>query len=335
MAPPILVTGAAGFAGSHLLDLLQADDVPVVAWRRPGERLPAPPTGTQCQWMEVELLDAGAVRAAVRAIGPSVVYHLAGLAHVGGSWSRTHQTLRVNVLGTHHLLTAVAALAARPRVLITGSAHVYREQDRAVTELDPIGPASPYALSKLAQELAGAHAAADLGLAVLLTRPFNHIGPRQDGSFFASGVARHIVRVERGLAAPILDVGNLEARRDLMDVRDTVRAYRAIAEHGRPGAVYNVCGGRAYRIGDLLDALLARGRVAIEVRRDPARLRPHDAPLVLGDHGRLTRELGWEPHIPIEQTVADLLEYWRGVADEPSRAPAEVADARPGPTRRP
>ncbi len=308
MAPPILVTGAAGFAGSHLLDLLEPGDVPVVAWRRPGERLPVPPTGTRCRWMDVELLDADAVRAAVRAVAPGVVYHLAGIAHVGGSWRHTHQTLLVNVLGTHHLLTALAELAVRPRVLITGSAHVYREQDRAITEQDPIGPASPYALSKLAQEMVGAHAASTQGLPVVLTRPFNHIGPRQDAAFFASGVARHIVQAERGLAAPVLEVGNLEARRDLTDVRDTVRAYRALAERGQAGGVYNVCSSRAHRMGDLLDALVAGGRVAIEVRPDPSRLRPHDAPLFLGDHGRLTKEFGWEPLIPIEQTVADLLE---------------------------
>jgi GDP-4-dehydro-6-deoxy-D-mannose reductase len=308
---PILVTGAAGFAGSHLLDRLEPGDRPVVAWRRPGERPPAPPTGTRASWHELDLLDAAAVRRAVEDARPAVVYHLAGIAHVGGSWDRARLTLEVNVLGTYHLLSALARLDARPRVLVTGSALVYKDHDRAIAESDAIGPGSPYGLSKLAQEMTGAHAADELGLPVLLTRPFNHIGPRQDPSFFTASVARQIAQIERGLIEPVLTVGNLEGRRDLTDVRDTVRAYQAIAERGAAGQVYNVCAGQAYRIGDILDWLLAKASVPIEVRPDPARFRPHDSPLVLGDRSRLTNELGWVPSIPMDQTLSDLLAFWR------------------------
>ena len=318
----MLITGAAGFAGSHLLDLLEAGERPVVAWRRPGEPLPPVPTGSR--WMEVEILDADAVHRAVLDARPSLVYHLAGIAHEGRSWERTAQTLGVNALGTHHLLEAVARLDSVPRVLVAGSALVYREQPGALREDAPIGPASPYALSKLAQEMVGAHAA-ERGLPVLLARPFNHIGPRQSPLFFASGVARQVARVEQGLAAPVVEVGNLEARRDLTDVRDTVRAYRAILERGVPGRVYNVCSGQACRVGDILDGLLARSRVRIDVRQDPARFRPHDAPLVLGDRSRLTAELGWTPTTPIEQTLVDLLDYWRRTVRDAGPAPA--ADA--------
>jgi GDP-4-dehydro-6-deoxy-D-mannose reductase len=308
-----LITGAAGFAGSHLLDLLEPGRRPIVAWRRPGEPLPAPPTGTRCRWMDVDILDEDAVGRAVREIRPALVYHLAGIAHAGGSWGRTFTTLEVNV----------AAVDRPAKILVSGSALVYREQARASAESDPVGPGSPYGLSKLAQEMTGAHAALEQGLPVVLTRSFNHIGPRQDPSFFTSNVARQIARIELGCADPVLEVGNLEGRRDLTDVRDTVRAYETIAERGVPGRLYNVCGGEAYRIGDILDALLSRSRVPIAVRPDPARYRPHDAPLVLGDRSRLTGELGWVPRIPIEQTLSDLLEYWRqavhasGAASEP------------------
>jgi GDP-4-dehydro-6-deoxy-D-mannose reductase len=313
VSEPILVTGAAGFAGSHLLDLLERDNRPVVAWHRPGEPLPAPPTGSRCRWMELDVLDGDAVRRAVREVRPALVYHLAGIAHAGGSWGRTFKTLEVNVLGTDHLLNALAEIDQPGRMLISGSALVYREQPRAVTESDPVGPGSPYGLSKLAQEMTGAQAALERGLPVLLARSFNQIGPRQDPTFFASSVARQVARIELGLAEPVLEVGNLEGRRDLTDVRDTVRAYEAIAERGTPGRVYNVCSGQAYRMGDVLDALLSRAKMSIAVRRDPARYRPHDAPLVLGDRSRLTDELGWVPRIPIEQTLTDLLDHWRRV----------------------
>jgi GDP-4-dehydro-6-deoxy-D-mannose reductase len=311
---PVLVTGAAGFAGSHLLDLLERPEGggrPVVAWRRPGERLPAPPTGALATWREIDVLDREAVRSAVNADRPALVYHLAGIAHVGGSWDRSGQTLEVNVLGTYFLLEALARLDPMPRVLVTGSALVYRDHDRAIAESDAIGPGSPYGLSKLAQELTAAHVADELGVPVLLTRPFNHIGPRQDPSFFTASVARQIAMIEQGLSEPVLAVGNLEGHRDLTDVRDTVRAYHAIAERGTPRRAYNVCAGQAYRVGDILERLLGIARVPIEVRRDPARYRPHDSPLVLGDRARVTGELGWAPAIPMERTLADLLGYWR------------------------
>jgi GDP-4-dehydro-6-deoxy-D-mannose reductase len=318
---PILITGAAGFAGSHLLDLVEPEGRTVVAWRRPGEAMPMPPTGARARWMELDLLDAEEVARAVRDVQPGVVYHLAGIAHVGSSWDRTHRTLEVNVLGTQHLLSALARIEPMPRVLVTGSALVYKDSDRAIAESDPVGPGSPYGLSKLAQEMTGAHAFAETGLPVLLTRPFNHVGPRQDPSFFTASVARQVARIERGLSEPVLEVGNLEGRRDLSDVRDTVRAYQAIAERGVAGTVYNVCAGQAYRIGDILEMLLSRAKVRIEVRRDPARYRPHDSPLVLGDRSRLTGELGWAPVIPMERTLSDLLEYWRqtvGAASAPT-----------------
>ena len=261
--------------------------------------------------MEVELLDPKAVRDAIEALRPSSAYHLAGMAHVGQSWDRTVTTLEVNVLGTHHLLGALAACAPDCRVLVIGSALVYKEQPRAITEGDEIGPGSPYGLSKLAQEMEALTAARNLDLPVIVARAFNHIGPRQSPAFFTSSVARQIATIEAGKMPPVLTVGNLEGRRDLTDVRDTVSAYAALVERGRPGEVYNVCCGTAHRVGDILEGLVARAHVPIEIRQDPSLFRPHDAPLVLGDHGRLTRETGWVPNVPLERTLDDLLAYWR------------------------
>ncbi len=313
MDQTILVTGAAGFAGSHLLDLLEQGPAPVVAWRRPGEALPAGRTGDELRWMSVELLDRRAVAAAVGDVRPSAVYHCAGAAHVGQSWDRTCDTLAINVLATFHLLDALRAHAVLARVLIPGSALVYKPSGATLDEGGTVGPSSPYGLSKLAQEMVGLRMAREDGLPVIVTRSFNHIGPRQHPSFFAASFARQVARIEAGLAEPVIRVGNLEARRDLTDVRDTVRAYRALVQCGRPGEVYNVCSGRAHRIGDILELLLAQARVPIRVAVDPALYRPNDTPIVVGSFRRLREELGWSPEIPIERSVGDLLRYWRDV----------------------
>jgi GDP-4-dehydro-6-deoxy-D-mannose reductase len=173
----------------------------------------------------------------------------------------------------------------------------------------PLVPASPYALSKLAQELAGCGDPG--GPDVLIARAFNHFGPRQDPWFVASGFARRIADIEAGRWAPEIAVGNLDSRRDLTDVRDTVRAYRLILERGTPGRPYNVCSGQAMAVRELLEMLLARAKVPIRITVDPARYRPNDMPLLVGDPGRIRDELGWTPRISLEQAVDDLLEFWR------------------------
>jgi GDP-4-dehydro-6-deoxy-D-mannose reductase len=315
----ILVTGAAGFAGSHLLDLLETGPATVVAWRRPGDPLPADRSGDELPWMSVDLLDAEAVRAAVARTRPRAIYHCAGAAHVGHSWDRTHETLAVNVLGTYHLIEAVRRAGLASRILIPGSALVYRQSGGALGETNPVGPSSPYGFSKLAQEMLGARGVTEAKLPILLTRSFNHIGPRQAPSFFASSFARQIATIEAGRSEPVMVVGNLDARRDLSDVRDTIRAYQAIVERGRPGVIYNVCSGRAHAIGEILDGLLAQAQASITVRVDPALFRPNDNPLVVGNNARIREELGWTPTIPIERTLRDLLDFWRGTLKAATR----------------
>ena len=307
MSSTILVTGAAGFAGSHLIDLLALPGVHAIAWHRPGGSPPR--EGSGARWEAVDLLDQAQVQAAIDRARPSAVYHCAGAAHVGRAWDSTEPTLATNVRGTHHVLQALERAGVAARVLVPSSALVYASADEALTENHPLLPSSPYALSKLAQEMLGART--NGSLTVMIARPFNHFGPRQDPQFVASGFARRIADIELGRWAPEISVGNLEARRDLTDVRDTVRAYQMILEHGQPGRPYNICSGRAIAIRELLDLLIARARVPVAVKVDPARYRPNDTPLLLGDHARLRDELGWTPEIPIERTLDDLLEYWR------------------------
>jgi GDP-4-dehydro-6-deoxy-D-mannose reductase len=307
MSALTLVTGAAGFAGSHLLDLLVAQGREVVGWHRPGT-VPQPRNGVR--WRGVELLDGAVVRQAVAADRPDRVFHCAGVAHVGDAWERSVDALTTNVRGTHLLLDALARSNPDARVLITSSALVYAPSAEAIRESDPLKPNSPYGVSKLAQEMVGVGATD--GPRVWIARPFNHFGPRQAASFVSAGFAWQVAEIEAGRRAPEIRVGNLEARRDLTDVRDTVRAYDSILERGTAERPYNVCSNRALQVQGVLDALLSRARVPIKVVVDPARYRPNDTPIVLGDHQRITDELGWAPAIPLDQTLDDLLAYWRG-----------------------
>ena len=308
-AGPALVTGAAGFAGSHLVEHLLNEGLDVVAWHKPGGHAPSSSNGNVVRSEAVDLLDRSAVREALERAGPGVVYHCAGAAHVGKSWDNTESTFAVNVRGTHNLVEGLRDLKLKSRVLVPSSAMVYAASDSAISEEHDLAPGSPYALSKLAQELVGTGNPG--GPDVFIARAFNHFGPRQDPWFVASGFARRIADIEAGRWAPEIAVGNLESKRDLMDVRDTVRAYRLIIERGVPGRPYNVCTGRVLAIHDLLHMMLARARVPITVKPDPARYRPNDQPIVLGDPRRIQDELGWRAEIPVERTIDDLLAFWR------------------------
>ena len=318
MSETILVTGAAGFVGSHLLRLLDSrhPSSTVIAWRRLPQRglagsqaRPTPNGGAR--WGETDLLDARAVSQAIADIKPTQVYHCAGVASVGESWSNNYATLRTNVLGTEHLLTALREHAPEARTLIPGSALVYKPSDGAIDETGVLGPVSPYGLSKLAQEMVGLAAARHDGLAVLVTRSFTHVGPGQSLAFAASSFAHQIAQIEAGLAPPVLSVGNLDSRRDLTDVRDTVRAYHLLMSAGTPATPYNVCTGTAHRTGAVLDGLVSCAAVDVTVEQAPGRLRPSDNPLLLGDPSRIKHAVGWEPEIPLRATLANLLDYWR------------------------
>jgi GDP-4-dehydro-6-deoxy-D-mannose reductase len=303
-----LVTGAAGFAASHLLDLLAPDEPGrIVAWHRPGGAPPRAVAGVT--WRAVDLLDKAGVADAIAEVKPTAVYHCAGAAHVGNSWSTTEATFAVNVRGTHHLIEALRDSAPDARLLIPSSALVYAPAGRRLREDDPLRPVNPYGVSKLAQELLGG-GNADRPQ-VYIARPFNHVGPRQDARFVTSAFARQIADIEAGRGEPVIAVGNLDAERDLSDVRDTVRAYRLILDHGIAGRAYNICSGAAVSMRQVLDLFLARARVPVRVVVDPARYRPNDQPLVVGDPARIAHELGWVPSIPLSRTLDDVLEYWR------------------------
>ncbi len=307
----ILITGAGGFVGRHLIAHLaaQSDAVlhaaifePVTSWTMPATPYP------------VDLRDAAAVRALVERVRPDGVFHLAAVADVGKSFEQPWAILENNLLSQVNLLEALRAFAPEARTLIVSSAEVYGaagDASRALDEDTPFAPANPYSVSKAAQDMLGLEYFLAYQMPVLRARPFNHIGPGQVPGFVASDFASQIAAIEAGLREPVLYVGNLEAERDFTDVRDVVRAYRLILAKGEPGAVYNVCRGQAHSIQYLLDVLLSYSTAKIEVQPDPARLRPVDVPRRVGDASRLRAQTGWEPEIPFEQSLLDILTDWR------------------------
>lgn len=304
MAPVrVLVTGAAGFVGGHLLHHLAScgDDV-VGVDRGPFGDMPG-----------VDITDAEAVAKVIAEVRPTAIYHLAGWADVGGSWQAPVEAFRANAEGTLNVLGA-AVDAGVERVLAVSSADVYGKVDPSelpLTEDSPLRPASPYAASKVAADYLGLQAWLGRGLPVLRVRAFNHLGPGQTDKFVAPAIASRIARAERGGGEQVLPIGDLSARRDFTDVRDVVRAYRLLMTHGEPGEAYNVCTGVDLAVQDLADQLLAQARIPLRFETDPALLRPVEVPVLRGSHQRLTAATGWEPEIPISQTLTDLLEDWR------------------------
>ena len=310
MSGPPLVTGATGFAGSHLVDQLLDENSHVAAWGHAGGRGLPDGRHDRVAWSSVDLLNLDDVTRTLAEVKPSAIFHCAGIADVHSASRASTAALRINALGTHNLLEAVRRCDLVVPVLVTGSALVYRPSANAIDENAVIAPSTPYGVSKLAQEMAAARAS---WCPVFLVRAFNHAGPRQSDAFVTSSFARQIAQIEAGQREPVLYVGNLEAKRDITDVRDTVRAYRLLIERGKARQPYNVCSGRAYRIADLLEILISGAQAKIRIETDPARLRPSDTPIVLGSYARLEADTGWRPQIPIEQTLANLLDYWRGL----------------------
>jgi GDP-4-dehydro-6-deoxy-D-mannose reductase len=291
-----LVTGARGFVGTWLTAYLreQGDDVIGIDH-------------------EVNITDGAAMRAKVTEVAPDAIYHLAAQANVGQSWVEPEDVLRVNALGTLQVLEAARACARAPKVLLTSSAEVYgavAEDQLPISETTTLAPVTPYAASKVAAEYLGVQAHLAYGLPVVRVRPFNHVGPGQSSGFVVSALAARIVEADQAgeLSIP---VGNLAARRDLIDVRDIVRAYRSLVEDGVPGEVYNVCSGRDVAISDVAARLLWLAGTDLQLRPDRELMRPVDVPVVRGDPAKLHAATGWEPTVDLDTTLRDVLDQWR------------------------
>ena len=307
----VLVTGASGFVGRHLVDTLahERGEAAVAGLVRPGTAAEG-----RIETIPCDLDDQSAVLRALERARPEQVVHLAAQSSPRLSFEDPEGTLRTNVFGLLHILEAVRRLALRPRILVIGSAEEYGAVDAQagpVGEDAPLLPRSPYAASKVAQAVLARQYAASHGIDVVLTRTFNHTGPGRGKDFAESSFARQIARVEAGAQPPVLAVGNLDTVRDFTDVRDVCRAYAALLERGVSGETYNVCSGTGVRIGAILDELLSLAAVRPDVRVDAARLRASDNPVVVGNPAKLRAATAWQPQLPLRRTLADLLAYWR------------------------
>ncbi len=294
-----LVTGSAGFVGRHLCAHLEAHGDTVVGV----DRADGP-----------DLLDAEAVTATLAEVRPDVVYHLGGWSDVGASWDHPNDAFQVNATGTLNLLEACRAHGA-PRVLAVSSADVYgrvQPDELPISEDAPFRPVTPYAASKIAADQLGLQAWLGYGLEVLRVRAFNHLGPGQATAFVAPALADRIALNERD-GSDVVPVGNLTPRRDITDVRDVVRAYRLLMTQGEPGEAYNVCTGRDLSIGELAEHLVALAAHPMRLEPDPVLQRRVETPVLRGDNAKLRRATGWEPEIPLDQTLADVLAEHRAL----------------------
>lgn len=313
----VLVTGATGFAGRHLVRELRRRGLQVVATGLGGE----PAMGEESGPRPLDVRDAAAVHALLGDVRPDAVVHLAGQSSAAASFGAAAETLEVNLLGTWHLLAAVRAVVPKARTLVISSADLYGPStpEAPHRETAPMSPRSPYGSSKAAQDLLAGLAGQAYGLDLVRVRPFSHAGPGQHPRFALPGFARQIAAIERGAAEPVLAVGNLDVVRDYTDVRDVVGVYADLLTLGQAGEAYNVCRGRGLALRELLDRLCAAARVPIRVEVDPARLRPSDLPHLVGVPEKVAQATGFAPQIEIEQTLADLL----------AEARSEVSSAGP------
>lgn len=313
----VLITGITGFAGSHLADYcLERGDVEVhgiVRWRSRTENiehLEGRFTPHEC-----DLRDATSTRSVIEDVCPDYIFHLAAQSFVPASWNAPSESLTTNVIGQVNVFEAVRLTGHKCRIQLACSSEEYGmvyEDEVPITETNPLRPLSPYGVSKVGQDLLGYQYFMSYGMDVVRTRGFNHTGPRRGPVFVCSDFAKQIVDIERGVRKPVISVGNLDAKRDFTDVRDTVRGYFLALEKGKPGEVYNICREQCWTIREILDMLLELSDIKITVEVDKKRLRPSDVPILLGDSTKFRTDTGWKPEIPFEQTLRDIVDYWRG-----------------------
>lgn len=310
-----LITGITGFVGSHLAEYLIKENVDVYGtsrWRSKTDNIDHLKDKITLQ--EADLLDAHSLYSIIDNVRPDFIFHLAAQSYVVTSWASPANTMETNLTGAVNLFEAVRKTGHDCTIQIACSSEEYGKvlpDEVPIKETNPLRPLSPYAVSKIAMDYLGYQYYESYGLKVVRTRGFNHTGPRRGDVFAESTFAKQIAEIEKKKREPVVMVGNLEAQRDYTDVRDMVRGYYLSVLKGQPGEVYNICSGKAWKIGKVLDYLLSLSKIKIKIQEDPARMRPSDVPILIGDNTKFVKQTGWKPIIPFEKTLEDLLNYWR------------------------
>jgi GDP-4-dehydro-6-deoxy-D-mannose reductase len=306
----VLITGAGGFVGRHLITELERE----TDWRILGLGHHHFTAGERTQILMCDLRNAELLGRVIERHQPDAIVHLAAQSYVPQAFASPADTIANNVTAQVNLFESCRAADINAMILVVGSAEQYGlagPDDMPLTEDQPFRPMNPYAVSKIAQDMLGLQYFLTYGMRIVRVRPFNHFGPGQSDRFVLSNFARQVAQIEQGRVEPVVLTGNLDARRDFLDVRDVARAYRLAIDATEPGEVYNLASGRAYRIGDLLDTLISYSQVSIEIRNDPARMRPSDVPLNYGDATKFQTQTGWRPSMSIEESLLDTLQDWR------------------------
>lgn len=309
-----LITGITGFAGSHLAEHLLSKGLEVHGtdrWRSKRENIKN--IKGDLHLVNADIRDGHSLDNVIKDIKPDYIFHLAAQSFVAMSWLAPADTIETNVVGTINLFEAVRRAGIDPVIQVAGSSEEYGmvyPDEVPIKEDNPLRPLSTYGVSKVAADKLAYQYNKSYGLKTIVTRGFNHTGPRRGEVFVTSAFAKQIAEIEKG-KEPVMYVGNLESRRDFTDVRDMVRAYLLAVEKCEPGEVYNICSGNAVKISEMLDLLLSMTKKKIKVKQDPDRMRPSDVELLQGDYSKFKKQTGWKPKIPFEKTMEDLLNYWR------------------------
>ena len=312
----VLITGITGFVGSHLAEYcLARGDVELFGTLRWRSRMDnVHDVAESVEMIDCDLRDYIATRRTIADVRPDFIFHLAAQSFVPTSWKAPVETVVTNMVGEINIFESLRELGLWSRVQIAGSSEEYglvHEDEVPIKETNPLRPLSPYGVSKVGQDLLGYQYHMSYGLNIIRTRAFNHTGPRRGDVFVSSNFAKQIAMIEKGAKEPVIEVGNLDARRDFTDVRDMVKAYWLAVEKGVPGEVYNLGSGKDVTIRKMLDMLLEHSNMKIDVRQDPSRMRPSDVEILLADTTKFHELTGWVPEIPLEKTLGDLLDYWR------------------------
>lgn len=303
----VLITGGMGFVGKYLTVQLAGDEIHVTRLEN------EPDCGIFAECHVLDICNSADTDSLIKQIQPDVIYHLAGQSSVAVSWKNPQLTIDVNVKGAVNLLEAVRKYSPESKVLIVGSSEEYgcMKGDKPVSEDSLSAPENIYAVTKYSQEMLGRIYYRAYGIKTVMTRSFNHIGAGQSPMFVVSDFCRQAVRIEKGLAEPVIRTGNISVMRDFTDVSDIARAYIMLAEHGKSGEVYNVGSGKAVSVKSVLDIILSMTDAEISVEKDPERFRPADVMKIEADISKITADTGWKPEIPLEDTIKGIMDYWR------------------------